>query len=83
MVRTKAMGCTVAEVLNSFVDQVYGESKLVSTSIYPKTIFLKGSWVKKFSREMALLREVILEKSSTTLDKYGFTLLILHKAGTK
>ena len=42
MVRTKAMGCTVAEVPISLVDRVYGESKLVSTNIYPKPIFLKG-----------------------------------------
>ena len=84
MVRTKAMGCIVAEVLISFVDRVYGESELVSTSIFPKTIFLlKESWVKQFSREMALLRKVILEKSSATLDKYGFTLLILYRVGTK
>jgi hypothetical protein len=36
MVRAKAMGCTVAEVPISFVDRVYGESKLGGDGTYPE-----------------------------------------------
>ncbi|KAL2066909.1 hypothetical protein VTL71DRAFT_1333 [Oculimacula yallundae] len=41
MVRAKAMGCTVAEVPISFVDRVYGESKLGGDEIvnYAKGVF--------------------------------------------
>ncbi|PKS06768.1 hypothetical protein jhhlp_006842 [Lomentospora prolificans] len=46
MVRAKAMGCTVAEVPISFVDRVYGESKLGGDEIVE---YLKGVlnlWLK-------------------------------------
>lgn len=46
MVRAKAMGCSVAEVPISFVDRVYGESKLGGDEIVE---FAKGVgklWVK-------------------------------------
>lgn len=46
MVRAKAMGCTVAEVPISFVDRVYGESKLGGDEIveYAKGVF--NLWLK-------------------------------------
>lgn len=46
MVRAKAMGCTVAEVPISFVDRVYGESKLGGDEIveYAKGVF--SLWLK-------------------------------------
>ncbi|KAG5916477.1 dolichol-P-mannose synthesis [Claviceps africana] len=46
MVRAKAMGCTVAEVPISFVDRLYGESKLGGDEIveYAKGVF--ALWLK-------------------------------------
>jgi dolichol-phosphate mannosyltransferase len=46
MVRAKAMGCTVAEVPISFVDRLYGESKLGGDEIveYAKGVF--SLWLK-------------------------------------
>lgn len=46
MVRAKAMGCTVAEVPISFVDRLYGESKLGGDEIvgYLKGVF--SLWLK-------------------------------------
>lgn len=46
MVRAKAMGCTVAEVPISFVDRLYGESKLGGDEIvqYAQGVF--NLWLK-------------------------------------
>ncbi|PFH56166.1 hypothetical protein XA68_16965 [Ophiocordyceps unilateralis] len=46
MVRAKALGCSVAEVPISFVDRVYGESKLGGDEIveYAKGVF--SLWLK-------------------------------------
>ena len=46
MVRAKAMGCTVAEVPISFVDRLYGESKLGGDEIvgYLQGVF--NLWLK-------------------------------------
>ncbi|KAF4506201.1 hypothetical protein G6O67_006305 [Ophiocordyceps sinensis] len=46
IVRAKAMGCTVAEVPISFVDRLYGESKLGGDEIveYAKGVF--SLWLK-------------------------------------
>ena len=41
MVRAKAMGCSVAEVPISFVDRVYGESKLGGDEIVQ---YARGVW---------------------------------------
>lgn len=41
MVRARAMGCSIGEVPISFVDRLYGESKLGGDEIYG---FAKGVW---------------------------------------
>ncbi|KAI9673153.1 MAG: dolichol-P-mannose synthesis [Caeruleum heppii] len=46
MVRAKAMGCTVAEVPISFVDRVYGESKLGGEEILEYVKGVIGLWMK-------------------------------------
>jgi dolichol-phosphate mannosyltransferase len=46
MVRAKAMGCTVAEVPISFVDRVYGESKLGGDEIVEYAKGVLGLWMK-------------------------------------
>jgi dolichol-phosphate mannosyltransferase len=46
MVRAKAMGCTVAEVPISFVDRVYGESKLGGDEIVEYAKGVLGLWIK-------------------------------------
>jgi dolichol-phosphate mannosyltransferase len=46
MVRAKAMGCTVAEVPISFVDRVYGESKLGSSEIVEYAKGVLSLWLK-------------------------------------
>ncbi|RYO76026.1 hypothetical protein DL766_007701 [Monosporascus sp. MC13-8B] len=46
MVRAKAMGCTVAEVPISFVDRVYGESKLGGDEIVEYAKGVLNLWMK-------------------------------------
>jgi dolichol-phosphate mannosyltransferase len=46
MVRAKAMGCTVAEVPISFVDRVYGESKLGGDEIVEYAKGVLSLWMK-------------------------------------
>lgn len=46
MVRAKAMGCTVAEVPISFVDRVYGESKLGGDEIVEYAKGVMSLWAK-------------------------------------
>ncbi|KAF1947603.1 nucleotide-diphospho-sugar transferase [Clathrospora elynae] len=46
MVRAKAMGCTVAEVPISFVDRVYGESKLGGDEIVEYAKGVLNLWLK-------------------------------------
>lgn len=46
MVRAKAMGCTVAEVPISFVDRVYGDSKLGSSEIVEYAAGVLKLWMK-------------------------------------
>ena len=46
MVRARAMGCTVAEVPITFVDQVYGESKLGSSEIAEYALRFFTLWLK-------------------------------------
>jgi dolichol-phosphate mannosyltransferase len=46
MVRAKAMGCTVAEVPISFVDRVYGESKLGGDEIVEYAKGVLTLWMK-------------------------------------
>ncbi|PVI06098.1 glycosyltransferase family 2 protein [Periconia macrospinosa] len=46
MVRAKAMGCTVAEVPISFVDRLYGESKLGGDEIVEYAKGVLSLWVK-------------------------------------
>jgi dolichol-phosphate mannosyltransferase len=46
MVRAKAMGCTVAEVPISFVDRVYGESKLGGEEIAEYASGVLSLWMK-------------------------------------
>lgn len=46
MVRAKAMGCTVAEVPISFVDRVYGESKLGGDEIVEYAKGVLTLWAK-------------------------------------
>lgn len=46
MVRAKAMGCTVAEVPISFVDRVYGESKLGGQEIVEYAKGVLSLWLK-------------------------------------
>ena len=46
MVRAKAMGCTVAEVPISFVDRVYGDSKLGSSEIAEYATGVLRLWMK-------------------------------------
>ena len=46
MVRAKAMGCTVAEVPISFVDRLYGESKLGGDEIVEYAKGVLNLWLK-------------------------------------
>jgi dolichol-phosphate mannosyltransferase len=46
IVRAKAMGCTVAEVPITFVDRLYGESKLGSSEIAEYAIGVLILWMK-------------------------------------
>jgi dolichol-phosphate mannosyltransferase len=46
MVRAKAMGCTVAEVPITFVDHLYGESKLGSSEIAEYAMGVLTLWMK-------------------------------------
>jgi dolichol-phosphate mannosyltransferase len=46
MVRAKAMGCTVAEVPISFVDRLYGESKLGGDEIVEYAKGVLALWMK-------------------------------------
>lgn len=46
MVRAKAMGCTVAEVPITFVDRLYGESKLGGDEIVEYAKGVLGLWMK-------------------------------------
>lgn len=46
MVRAKGMGCTVAEVPISFVDRVYGESKLGGDEIVEYAKGVLNLWLK-------------------------------------
>ena len=46
MVRAKALGCSVAEVPISFVDRVYGESKLGGDEIVEYVKSVVGLWLK-------------------------------------
>jgi dolichol-phosphate mannosyltransferase len=46
MVRAKTMGCTVAEVPISFVDRVYGESKLSGDEIVEYAKGVLTLWMK-------------------------------------
>jgi dolichol-phosphate mannosyltransferase len=46
MVRAKAMGCTVAEVPITFVDRLYGESKLGGDEIVEYAKGVLNLWVK-------------------------------------
>ena len=46
MVRAKAMGCSVAEVPITFVDRVYGESKLGGDEIVEYAKGVLGLWLK-------------------------------------
>ena len=41
MIRAKEMGCSVQEVPITFVDRIYGESKMGATEIVS---YLKGLW---------------------------------------
>ena len=46
MVRARAMGCTVGEVPISFVDRLYGESKLGGDEIVEYAKGVLGLWMK-------------------------------------